>query len=87
MNLLDELARRIAPDQQSQPVSAAGAVADLIRATAQPGNPASGQEIAGGVFNLIRSIQADNAAKKETVDGGETPRRVKQERKRKKRSL
>lgn len=87
MNLLDELARRIAPDQQLQQVSAAGAVADLIRATTQPGNPASGQEIAGGVFNLIRSIQAENAAKKGTVDGEETPRRVKQERKRKKRSL
>lgn len=60
LTLLDELSRRMAPDQhRAQPAPVAQAVFELIGGVGQPDKQQAKQQLPGSIFNLIRSIKSE----------------------------
>lgn len=64
MAMLDELSRRLAPEQHAaEPPPVSQAVFQLINGVGQPDKEQSAKELPGSIFNLIRAIKAEKDRK------------------------
>ena len=65
--LLDELSRRMAPEQHfEQPKPVTQAMFELIEGVSQADKEKAQADLPGGIFNLIRSIKAEKDRKKQS---------------------